>query len=156
MSVDLCLGKEISAVAAASDSARPPQASSASDRSSSSEAPTAVGSNLPRGDITPLADDKLDGGKPGLERSSSHWGQPMAVDAPLSQDDPRFLELRRSLSRHSAHSNGGEEKFSLEKRLRSHMARSEDIKNKRLDVAWKGLSVRGVGGDAQLADDLGS
>jgi hypothetical protein len=36
------------------------------------------------------------------------------------------------------------------------MARSEDIKNKRLDVAWKGLAVRGVGGDAQLADDLGS
>lgn len=93
---------------------------------------------------------------PHHRRSTSVWGEEVHVNEPLAQDDPKFQELRQSLSRRSTQPAEEEEKFDLSKTLQSHVARSEDIKDKRLDVSWKGLAVRGVGADAVLADDMGS
>lgn len=130
-----------------------------SSASVASEAPTAVNQQQAVGGSAHPSPSSSDDGttppKP-VERRSSVWGEELHVNEPLAPDDPKFLELRRTLSRHSTRRSEQEERFDLEQRLKSHMARSEDIKDKRLDVSWKGLAVRGVGADAVLADDMGS
>lgn len=132
-----------------------------SNASVASEAPTAVNQQQAvtgEGSAHPSPSSSDDGTTPPkpIERRSSVWGEELHVSEPLAPDDPKFLELRRTLSRHSTRRSEQEERFDLEQRLKSHMARSEDIKDKRLDVSWKGLAVRGVGADAVLADDMGS
>lgn len=82
--------------------------------------------------------------------TQSNWGEDVHVAEPMRTDDPRFFELRRSLTG----SHHGEEPFSLEKTLQRSKERG--VREKRLDVAWKHLSVRGVGAGAVFADDVGT
>ncbi|CED83351.1 abc transporter [Phaffia rhodozyma] len=126
---------------------------STSRASSQSEAQTAV-NPAPTSTDQSLSHDIEAGTKPELTRTPSCWGEDIHVGQPMDKNDPAFHELQRSLtgSRHS------EEPWSLAKHLEGALAsrRDDGIKQKKLDVAWKNLAVRGVGASAVYAETMGS
>lgn len=71
-------------------------------------------------------------------------------------DNDSVSSFDRAVSRRSAAAAEGA--WSLEGVMKSNKAIDErdGRKPRRLDLMWKGLSVRGVGADAVFADDLGS
>ena len=95
--------------------------------------------------------------RPGVSTHDSVWGERVDVGKPVSKDDPKFGELQRSLTSGSRQS-GPKDEFSLEQRVKQAKGQldSQGVQDKRLDVAWKNLSVRGVGAEAMFADDIGT
>ena len=91
------------------------------------------------------------------EHSESIWGQQVQVGKPVGKDDPKFSELQRSLTGGSRRTSHHEDEFDLAKRVKAAKGKLEEqgVQDKRLDVSWKNLSVRGVGAEAMFADDIG-
>lgn len=90
--------------------------------------------------------------RPDFTKHESTWGEEVHVGHNVSTDDPSFPALKRALtgSRH-------EDDWSLEKQLKGakNSMHQQGVKDKRLDVAWKNLSVRGIGAEAVFGETIG-
>lgn len=86
-----------------------------------------------------------------FRHQASNWGEEIDVAKPLDPNDPSFLELQRALTGGSR--QGDDTDWNLEKKLQGHKRDLQDqgVSDKRLDVAWKHLSVRGVGADVMVS-----
>lgn len=87
--------------------------------------------------------------RPDFSKHASVWGEEISVNRPIDVNDPGFPALKRALtgSRH-------EDDWTLEKQLKGAQKNLQDqghTTDKRLDVSWHGLSVRGVGKDAMVS-----
>lgn len=90
--------------------------------------------------------------------NTPQWGEPVSVARPLDTTNPDFPALQRALSLARNSSDGeDDESFNLDKTLKnvSEQKRQLGHKEKKLDVAWKDLYVRGVGASALYGQTLG-
>lgn len=96
-----------------------------------------------------------------MEKSGTNtpqWGDPVTVGRPIQTNNPDFPALQRALSL-VAPSNNSEDSdtFSLGKTLKEVHEQKRHLghKEKKLDVAWKDLYVRGVGASAVYGQTFG-
>lgn len=94
--------------------------------------------------------------------NTPQWGDPVNIKRPIETNNPDFPALQRALSLAAPRSSegsgeGSDDSFSLHKTLKGVHQQQRHLghKEKKLDVAWKDLYVRGVGASAVYGQTFG-